>query len=758
MREHREKWIDPSNWVSLKPFGLGERKPNNYLEIWRAFQENRGRRRYAWDILRHGTCDGCALGTKGMHDWTMSEVHLCNIRLRLLRLNTMPELDLGRLADVSGLAGLRGAQLRELGRLPQPMRRRAGEPGFTPVSWDEALNEIGAAIGESRAAAGGGDRIACYMTSRGEPNENYFAAQKSIRALGSASIDSSARICHSPSTFGLKDALGVAATTCSYSDWIGSDLVVFIGSNPATNEPVAMKYLYHAKKAGTKVAVINAYREPGMERYWVPSNVESAVFGTKISDRFFGVGVGGDIGFLNGAFKYLVEHDLLDRSFVAEHTAGFEAAAEAVAGQDWEELEALAGTSRDEMAEFARMLAGAKTAVLVWSMGITQHAHGEDAVRAIINLGLTKGFVGRPNCGLMPIRGHSGVQGGAEMGAYSTALPGGLLVTPDNAEKFSKLWEFEVPGRPGLTTSEMIDAAHEGKLDVLISSGGNFLEVLPDPDYCREALAKIPLRVHIDICLSSQMLTDPAGAADSAGGGDSGGTVLLLPAQTRYEMAGGVTETSTERRVIFSPEIEGPRVAGAWPEWQIFTEMVARARPELAGKIRYDGTAQIRADIAAAVPSYEGIDKLAAFGDAFQYGGPHLCAGWVFPTADGKAHFSVVGLPSVQREPGKFTLATRRGKQFNSMVHETRDAINGAERDSVLMNPADASGQGLADGDPVKLVSATGAMAARVMLAPVTAGTLQVHWPEGEVLIDRRRRSPQARIPDYNTLVTIERA
>src|SRR5215468_5164772 len=110
----REKRIDPGNWASLKPFGIGEGRPNNYLEIARAIKENRGKLRYAWQILRQGTCDGCALGTKGLHDWTMKEVHLCNIRLRLLRLNTMPGLDPEMLADVSQLAGKSGAQLRDL--------------------------------------------------------------------------------------------------------------------------------------------------------------------------------------------------------------------------------------------------------------------------------------------------------------------------------------------------------------------------------------------------------------------------------------------------------------------------------------------------------------------------------------------------------------------------------------------------------------------------------------------------------------------
>src|SRR5439155_23179862 len=147
-----------------------------------------------------------------------------------------------------------------------------------------------------------------------------------------------ARVCHSPSTFGLKGALGVAATTCSYSDWIGTDLIVFVGSNVANNQPVAMKYLYHAKKAGTKVVSVNSYREPGMDRYWVPSNVESAVFGTKVTDRFFGVNVGGDIGFLNGVLKHMVERDWVDRSFIAEHTTGFEELRAALAEQSWDDL------------------------------------------------------------------------------------------------------------------------------------------------------------------------------------------------------------------------------------------------------------------------------------------------------------------------------------------------------------------------------------------------------------------------------------
>ncbi len=732
--------LDPGNWASPVPFGIGQQKPNNYLEITRAIGENRDQLAFAWRILTRGTCDGCALGTAGLRDWTTDELHLCNIRLRLLRLNTMPALDPAVLGGVGALAGRSGGELRELGRLPYPMRRRRGERGFTRVSWDEALAEVA-----GRIRASGPDRLGVYLTARGQPNENYYVAQKAVRAMGSNAIDNAARICHSPSTSGLREALGVAATTCSYRDWIGSDVVVFLGSNVANNQPVAMKYLYKAKKAGTKVVVVNTYREPGMERYWVPSNPESALFGTRIADRFFLLNVGGDLGFLNGTLKHMVEQGWVDRSFVDHHTSGFDEVAARVAGQSWEELEALAGVSRTEMEAFARILGEAKSAVLVWSMGITQHACGEDNVRAIVNLALTRGFVGREGCGVMPIRGHSGVQGGAEMGAYAGVLPGGVPLSPESVRRFSELWGFPVPSGPGRTAPEMIDAAHRGELDVFVSSGGNFLEVLPDPAWCREALERIPLRVHLDIVLSSQMLVEPAD------------TVLLLPAATRYEMPGGVTETTTERRVIFSPEIEGRRIGEARPEWEVFAELARRAAPEHAAAFDLSGTPAIREEIARAVPFYDGIQRLGSFGDQFQYGGPHLCAGWDFPTPDGKARFLPVDLPEPRGGEGRFVVTTRRGKQFNSLIHERTDGLNGAVREAVLIHRDDARRLGIGNGDPVLLRSATGSFRGRATWAPVTPGSLQVHWPEGQVLIDRGIRSPEAGIPDYNAEVTVER-
>jgi molybdopterin-dependent oxidoreductase alpha subunit len=729
----------PSLWASKKPFGIGEQRPNNYAEIWRAFRETKGNRRYAWRILDHGVCDGCALGTTGMKDWTLDEVHLCNVRLRLLKLNTMPAFDTSVVGDAVRLESMTSAELRDLGRLPFPMIRRKGEPGFTRITWDDAMSLIA-----ERIMATDPSRIAFYLTSRGMTNENYYVVAKAVRSMGTNSIDNAARVCHSPSTFGLKQSLGVPATTCSYTDWIGSDLVVFIGSNVANNQPVAMKYLYHAKKEGTKVAVINNYKEPGMDKYWVPSNVESAVFGTQIADRFFLVNVGGDIAFLSGTLKHMVANDWVDRAFIEGHTKGFGEVVAQLDDMSWEALERQAGASRDEMFAFAQMLADADTAVLVWSMGVTQHSFGEDNVRAIINLGLSKGYVGRSKCGLMPIRGHSGVQGGAEMGAYTGVLPGAVVLDEDSAARFSSFWGFPVDETPGFTAPQMIDAAGRGDLDVLFSVGGNFLEVMPDPAFVRGAMERVGLRVHMDIVFSSQMLVDPAD------------TVLLLPAATRYETPGGVTETSTERRVIFSPEIPGPRVGEARPEWVVFAELAGRVHPDLAPRFAWPDTDTIRHEIADAIPFYDGIRELKQEGDNFQYGGPMLCYGWEFPTPDGKAAFSVVALPERAVPEGRYLLTTRRGKQFNSMVQQQKDPLTHALRRSVLMNPVDATHEGLKEGDPVALVSDHGRFEGQVRISPVAPGNLQVHWPEAQGLIDRTRRSPEAGIPDYNSEVRVE--
>jgi len=728
------KFWSPSTWVSLIPNGMGQVKPNHYWEMLKVAFKNRDELGYAWRILHNGVCDGCALGTTGMRDFTMPGVHLCMVRLNLLRLNTAPALDLRLLENAESLRKKNAAELRELGRLPYPMLRRAGEPGFRRLSWNEALDRIATVIRNTAPS-----RLAFYLTSRGVTNEVYYVAQKVARFLGTNNIDNSARICHAPSTVALKQMLGVPASTCSYSDWLGTDLLIFIGSDTPNNQPVTTKYMHYAKKQGTKIVVINPYREPGLERYWVPSVFESAMFGTKLADRFFQVHTGGDLAFLNGVLKHLIARERIDADFIRQHTNGFEELKSALTQQSWDLLEKISGAPAAEMGAFADLLATAKSAVFVWSMGITQHRNGVENVRAIINLALARGFVGREKCGLMAIRGHSGVQGGAEVGAVPNAFPGGLPVNAENAEKFSRLWNFSVPAEKGYSAVEMIDAAFQKKIEVLYAAGGNFLETLPEPDYVRAALENVPVRVHQDLVLSPQMLLAPKEA------------VLLLPACTRYEQRGGGTETSTERRIYFSPEIPGRRPGEAKSEWEIFMELAEKVYPERRRQIHFENAQHLREEIARAVPFYEGIQQLKQKGDALQWGGPRLCENADFGTPDRRANFAVLRPPAFsQNLNGKFRVTTRRGKQFNTMVHDAVDPLNGARREDILISTEDAARLGLQEGQPVLLKNEIGEFRGRVKLAPILSGNLQVHWPEGNVLIARGITDPECGIPDYN--------
>jgi molybdopterin-dependent oxidoreductase alpha subunit len=726
------------DWVGPIPYGIGKVKPNHYGEMARVAWANRRHPLYALRILRKGVCDGCALGTTGLRDFTMTGIHLCTVRLNLLQLNTMNAGDPERFSDARALEKLSSKELRDLGRLGHPMLRHRGDRGFTRISWEDAYRLLAERLRNIDPL-----RIGFYLTSRGVTNETYYVAGKVARFLGTNNVDNSARICHSPSTAAMKQTIGVGASTVSYKDWIGADLICFIGSDVANNQPVTMKYLYYAKRKGTKVAVVNPYREPGMERYWVPSVTESALFGTKICDEFFTVHTGGDLAFLNGVAKCLIENGFIDKDFIAAHTTGFSEAALALEEQDWDTLERSAGASRHDMMRFARMLSENPNAIFVWSMGVTQHAHGTDTVRSIINLALMRGSIGRENAGLMPIRGHSGVQGGAEVGCVPNTFPGGRPVNAETAAEMTDAWGFWVPSGRGLSAAEQIEAAHDERLDLIWAAGGNFLETLPEPDFVREALERIPFRVHQDIVATTQMLVPPRE------------WVLVLPARTRYEQQGGGTETSTEREIIFSPEIDGPRPPEARAEWEIFATAAERAYPERAAQIRFRDAAAIRAEIARMVPAYAGIEKLAAKGDHVQWGGRILCRDGEFPTPDGKARFSVAAPPERSLPKGRFFLSTRRGKQFNSMIHREKDPLTGARRDSVLISTEDAASIGLIDGAEVLVRSEVGELLGRAKVAPMRPGNVQVHWPESQQLIRRGVRDPECGIPDFNAVVEL---
>jgi molybdopterin-dependent oxidoreductase alpha subunit len=743
--------LKPSLWASLAPMGLGKIKPHHIRDTLKVVYENRDNLSYAYRILTQGVCDGCALGVSGLYDQTLTGPHLCTTRLNVLRLNTMPAIDPKWLENVEEMRKLDSSQLRKLGRIPYPLSRKPGETKFTRISWDEALNRIATKIKSIDPK-----QLAFFLTARGITNEVYYTAAKVARFLGTNNIDNASRICHSPSKTALKRSVGIGASSCNYKDWIGTDVLVFWGSVPANNQPVSTKYMYAAKKAGTKIILINPYREPAMEKYWIPSIPESALFGTKIVDEFYQVNIGGDIAFMNGVMKHWFEMEerepgsAINHEFVQAHVNGYEELKTHVMSQEWGLLEKSSGTSREKMLEFAQLLARSKSGVFVWSMGLTQHRFGTDNISQVANLALLRGFLGRQHCGLMPIRGHSGVQGSGEMGADPFSLPGGDF-DEKSWTRIEKVWGFEIPKWQGdivgvTLENTLLPDGHERKTRLFYTSGGNFLETMPNPDFMRKCLENVELRVHQDIIFNTSTLVD---AKEE---------VIVLPAMTRYEQPGGGTSTSTERMVYFSAEIEGPRIGEARSEWEIFVDLASRVHPERKHLISFSNAQQIRDEIAVANPNYDGIQHLKKRGDVFQWGGAWLCEDGICPTPDGRGNLIPIVVPELRKPEGHFYVSTRRGKQFNSMIYSETDPFNAADRYDVLIHPDDAKSLDIRDGEAIVVYNKYGTFHGRAKYAETKQGNIQVYWPEGNVLIPKGVYEQYAGIPEYNAAVVVEKA
>ena len=565
------------------------------------------------------------------------------------------------------------------------MLRRRGERGFRVVTWDEALDRIAGGAARRRS------RRASPSTSRRAASPTRSTTRRRRRRASSAPTTSTTPRASAtrrrPSA--MKATLGYGASTCSYADWLHADLIVLFGSNVANNQPVTTKYLHYAKKNGAQIAVVNPYREPGLARYWVPSiAIERAV--------------------RHRARRPLVRRAHRRRPRVPGRRAARARRAAAAstrrssasgppastAARDRALDGGLGGARarerRDARAD-ARRSRGCSierpNAVFVWSMGLTQHAHGVDTIKALVNVGLARGLPGRPNRGLVPIRGHSGVQGGAEVGCVPAvdAGDGGAL--------------GRRVGVPGAVDAGM-DGGRDGRsLRRAATSMCSGSSAAISSKRCRTptpAGARSRGRGCASIrtsCLSSSMLVD----------GD--GDVLLLPAATRYESPGGGTETSTERRIIFSPEIPGPphRIGAAGV---VGVRRGDGARASRAGGSRSGSRAPRRfaRKSRARCRSIEGIETLNAKGDQVQWGGPHAVRRR--PLRDARRQGALrrwsrrltAEHARTQRKTlggfassafNVFRVSTRRGKQFNSMVQREVDPLTGARRDDVLISEDD---------------------------------------------------------------------
>jgi molybdopterin-dependent oxidoreductase alpha subunit len=640
----------PAPWLSrVVPFSLiGQMKPQHYPEMLRVLWENRKEIPYAWNVLSHGVCDCCSLGPYGLRDNVVDGLHLCMSRLKLLKLNTMEDLDLSALTDVRRLRNMGPEQLRSLGRLSHPMVRRKGERGFLRVSWDEALDVIC-----KHTHSIPPHEIGFIATPRGLTNEVYYVFQKLARVLGTNNVDLCSRLSDTAGVAGLKATLGYAAPTCSLSDFIGTDLLIIFGSDLADNQPVTTKYLYYAKRAGTRIVVVDPTRDPGPERQAAGSNR----LGTKLIDDSFRVSVGGNIAFLNGVLKTLIANDQIEYTFIGKHTAGFDDLKNFLERQSWEMLEQASGLSRSEMQSFAILYGQARSAVIVYDMGLTQQREsGVDNVKAVVNLALARGMLGREKCGIMPMRSQSGVQGGGECGSEPDKFPGGFSVGEGTARRFSNLWHHPVPSNPGLKALQMVEAAHSGEIKFLYSIGGNLFEITPDANFVADALGRLPVRVHQDTVLNPSMLLDP------------GDAVVLLPGQTRYEQKSGGTSTSTERRIRFTPEIPGHKIGETLPDWEILGLIGRKSMPNCDKLFPFGNTQAIREEMSRVMPLYQGIETLTEEGDHIQWGGAQLYRDGFTAMPNNRARFTPLEPPDLTTIEKEFDLTGRRGEPISRIA------------------------------------------------------------------------------------------
>lgn len=618
-------------WLSRLPSGADHwTNPHLFRDLLGALWENKRDLSYAWNILTRGVCDGCSLGSYGLRDSVVGGLHLCTNRFKALRLNTMAAIKPSVLKDVGRLQALKPEKLRFLGRLAYPMIRWKNDRGFAPIAWPQAFEIICRVIHDTPPHELGFCAAPCGLT-----NEAYYVFQKLARALGTNNIALSSPHYDADGVSGLKATLGIGAPTCSLSDCIDTDLLVIVDPDLADKPFAITKYLHYARKRGTRVVVLKSLLDPGRDPSGPPSLPSGAALDSKVlDDIFFELRANGEIAFINGVLKILIERNRIDREFVARHTSGFDKLAAALEQQPWELIERGAGVPRQGMERFAALYGSVSSAVFVYGTGLTRHEFGADNVKALVNLALARGMVGREKCGIMPIRIRSGLQGGGECGIAPDQFPGGFDVDDESARRFSNLWRHPVSSAPGLTLTQMLAAARESRLKFLYLLGANPFETSAEPDWVADALSRVKMRIHQNMALNPSVLVEGPEA------------VLILPAKTRYEQKGGGTSTTNERKICFTPEIPGHSIGDSLPAWEIPTTIGRRSMPNGELLFPFTDPQTIREEMARVVPIYQEIERLAQQGDYLQWGGPQLFKGGTFRGMPGEcALFSALDPP-----------------------------------------------------------------------------------------------------------------
>jgi molybdopterin-dependent oxidoreductase alpha subunit len=638
--------------------------------------------------------------------------------------------------SIAQLQTLNPRELEWCGRLTQPLYAGPSSSHYQAIEWEEALDRVSNQLKGSTP-----DQNFFYCSGRSS-NEAGFLLQLFARLYGTNYVNNCSYYCHQASGVGLGDSLGTGTATVTLEDVENADLYLLIGGNPASNHPRLMRSLMSLRRRGGHVIVINPVKEVGLVNFSVPSDLRSLLFGSKIASLYVQPHIGGDIAVLTGVAKVVLERQATDQEFIAQATEGFAAFAEQVRGTSWDAIEQNSGVDRGTIARIADFYMAAKKVVFGWAMGITHHEHGVGNVQSIVNLALLRGMVGRPNTGVMPIRGHSNVQGIGSVGV----VPNLKQVIFDNLEKHLGV---SLPRTPGLDTMGCMQAADRGEMRSAVCLGGNLFGSNPDAQFARRALGKVPLVTYLNTTLNT---------GHAWGRGQD---TLILPVKARDEESEPTTQESMFNFVRFS---EGGQARTPGPRGEVeLLATVARKVLGDTGPVDWQSLRRhcnIRQLIAQTIP---GMEKLAALDQTRQ---EFHIAGRIlhemrFPTPTGKAQFKVHEIPPLRGQGNELRLMTVRSEgQFNTVVYEEEDVYRGQDRrDVILMSRTDIDRLGLGVDQRVTVRSTAGAMPhILVREYDIRAGNALMYFPEANVLVPATV-DPKSKTPAFKSvLITIDAA
>jgi len=687
-------------------------------------------------LTSKNTCKACAYGMGGQNGGMTNELgefpSVCNKSVQAQSTDIQPAIPLEIFSHpLNELGELTGKEMEHLGRLGTPLFKARGADRYTPVDWDFAI-----AHAAQRLKATDPQRSFFYSSGRSS-NEAGFLFQLLARAYGTNNVNNCSYYCHQATSEGLASTIGKGTATVELADLTGADLIFVIGANPSSNHPRFIHMLKACRDRGGQVIVINPAREPGLVKFAVPKSPSSMLKGgTEIASDYLQPRIGSDIALFKGLAKAVLELGGEARAFLNAHVNGLHDFEVDLAATDWRQITMACGLQRAEIERVARLYIASRNTVFAWGMGMTHHVHGTQNVEAIANLALLRGMIGRPFAGLLPLRGHSNVQGIGTIGVKP-------VLAEDVLTRMEAEFGVSLPRARGLDTMAAMEAAARGEIDAAVIMGGNLYGATPDTAFAAEALGNIGFKL---------FLTTTLNLGHVHGLGD--GEVLVLPVTARDEEWEPTTQESMFNFVRLS---DGgiKRLPGVRPESTILCDLGAAILPN--SPIRFDvfrQHRQVRQAIAAIVPGLEQLADIDVAKREFHIG-QRVLHEPRFGTPDQKARLCITPIPPAPAaaQTRSLTLATVRSEgQFNTMIYEERDSYrNGAGRDSIFLNRDDIAEFGLAAGQRARFASATGTMEAVVVPFDLPRGSALAYYPEANVLVGRAV-DPRSKTPAFKSV------